>query len=225
MRSGDKVLKKPLIIGVTGVIGSGKSTLCKFLQSKGFYWINADKIVHELYRKGEDGYKKIKKHFGKEFVDEKGVIRDKLREFALRKPDNILVLNRLIHPLVLRKVNKKVVQLKRPGKPEGLAKGKKTRLLICIEAVYFDADYLGKIIDQVIAVDASNKVIFHRLKKRNIPKQELKTLIKFQRENIKSKGLVIKNNRTEKDLYKRADIFLRSLITLFEFRKQGFLDQ
>lgn len=189
-------MKKTFILGVTGFIGSGKSTLCRFLHEKyGFNWINADSLVHELYGFGMPGYKKIKKYFGDNFVGKTGVKREILRDFVSKNPKKILLLNKLIHPLVFKDVNKKVVQLKR------LHKGKK-QLLVCIEATYFDEKNLGKFIDQFVFVDAPDKKILKRLKGRKIPKNHLQALLNFQRKTFKEKGTYIKNDGTLKDFYK-----------------------
>lgn len=155
---------KIFILGVTGVTGSGKSEFCRFLRRQfGFYWIPADKIVHNLYFAGKEGYKRIKKHFGEKFIGKKCVDRNKLREFILKNPAKLKLLNKLIHPLVVLKVNKKIVQIKRDHKS-------KNHIFICIEAFYFDKKNLGKFVDQVVVLDAPDEVILKRLKNRKILK-------------------------------------------------------
>lgn len=165
---------KPFVLGVTGVIGSGKSVFCKILQRLGFYWISADKFVHKLYRRGRPGYKKISEKFGSQFVNRVEVNRKKLREFVLKNPQRIRTLNELIHPLVAVGVNKKVVQIVRANKS-------KKQILICIEAVYFDRKNLGKFVNKIITINAPDGVILERLKGRGIPKKQLKKLLALQR--------------------------------------------
>lgn len=160
---------------MTGVIGSGKSEFCRFLQNFfGFYYIDADKIVHNLYLAGHDGYKIVKKYFGCDFINKICVDRNKLREFILKNPAKLKILNKLIHPLVAQEVNKKVVQLQ-------CGRKSKTPIFICIEAIDFDQKYLGKIVDQVVKLDASDEIIFKRLKKRNLTAGQLKKILKLQR--------------------------------------------
>lgn len=166
---------KNFILGVTGVIGGGKTTFCRFLRRQfGFYYISTDKIVHNLYLAGHEGYKRIEKYFGGKFVNGMSVDRNHLRKFILKNSAKSKILNRLIHPLVAQEVNKKVVQLQRGRKG-------KTSISVCIEAIDFDQKYLGKIVDQVVKLDAPDEIIFQRLKKRNLPKGELKKILKLQR--------------------------------------------
>lgn len=166
---------KIFILGVTGVTGSGKSEFCRFLRRQfGFYWISADKIVHNLYLAGKEGYKRIEKHFGEKFVGNACINRGKLREFILKNPAKLKFLNKLIHPLVALDVNKKVVQIKRASKS-------KNRIFICIEAFYFEKENLGKFVDQIVVLDAPDEVILKRLKNRKLPKAEFQKILKLQR--------------------------------------------
>ncbi|MBI4994039.1 dephospho-CoA kinase [Candidatus Peregrinibacteria bacterium] len=163
------------VLGVAGVIGSGKSVFCHFLQKHfGFHYINADKIVHQLYLAGNEGYKKIKEIFGKKFIGRGSVDRKKLRETVSKNPEKLLLLNKIMHSLVAKEVNKKIVQIKRDSKG-------KSRIFICIEAFYFDKKNLGKFIDQVVVLDAPDEIILKRLKKRNISASQLKKILKLQR--------------------------------------------
>lgn len=180
------------IIGVTGVIGSGKSTACSILEKKfGFRWIDADKIVHELYRPGQPGYQKIKDYFGTQFVGKKGVHRGRLRRFILKTPQKLWILNKLIHSLVVHEVNKKIVQYK--------------NCRICIEAVYFDPADLGKFIDRLVIIDAPDEKILKRLAKRKIPRKQLLALLKFQRKNLSRSGVLVKNQGTIIELEKQVE--------------------
>lgn len=182
---------KSFIIGVTGVIGSGKSTLCKFLADNyGFYWIHADAITHELYKPGAAGYRKIKEYFGNQFAGKHGVNRGRLRRFILKSPQKLWILNQLIHPLIIHEVNKKVVQLKSSN--------------ICIEAVYFEPKDLGKFIDELFVVHCPDeKILLKRLASRKIPAKQLQTLIHFQRKNIPRFGTRIENTGSKKEFCDR----------------------
>jgi dephospho-CoA kinase len=149
------------------------------------------------------GYKKIKKYFGNDFAGNEGVKREVLRDYVSKNPKKLFLLNRLIHPLVFKEVNKKVVQLKR------LSEGKNP-LLVCIESVYFDDKRLGKFVDQFVFVDAPDKKILNRLKKRKVPKNHLQALLDFQRKNFKEKGTYINNNGSLRDFHRSVVKLLRT---------------
>lgn len=230
-----------MVIGVTGVIGSGKSTVCRYLEEKyGFHWIHADAIVHELYKFGGAGYKKIREYFGKNFVGPKGVLRGRLRQFILKTPQKLWILNQLIHPLVIHEVNKKVAAYSgknlrfsprarhsfaplsrdsppfpysaRLGNPRDPSLAHPVR--ICIEAIYFGPKDLGKFIDHLFIVYCPDEaLLLRRLKHRKIPEKQLRTLIKFQQKILPKFGTKIINTGPKHDLFRQmADSpFLQTL--------------
>lgn len=194
-------LMRSYIVGVTGVIGSGKSTFCKFLAEKyGFHWIHADAITHELYKPEQPGYRKIKEYFGSQFVGKHGVHRGRLRRFILKSPQKLWILNQLIHPLIVHEVNKKVVQLLRWTKTI-----RNEFVKICIEAIYFEPKDLGKFIDELIIVLCPDeKILLKRLSLRKIPRKQLQTLIHFQRKNLPKFGIKIENTGSKEEFFKKA---------------------
>ncbi|MDP2642651.1 MAG: dephospho-CoA kinase [Candidatus Peregrinibacteria bacterium] len=136
-----------MIIWLTGGQGSGKSLVMKFLEEKGFSCIYADKIVHKLYKSGNDGEILITKNFGERFLNKQGnVCRTKLKKLALEKIENIEKLNKLVHPLVYKEIIKLIDKY--------LASGKEN---IVVEAVYFDEKKFGEIVNKVIWVECENK--------------------------------------------------------------------
>lgn len=197
MGYGDKVQ----VIGVTGVMGSGKSLLCRFLRDEyGFHWIETDKIVHELYQVGHLGYQKIKEYFGSQFVGPKEVYRGRLRQFIMKSSQKLWILNQLIHQLIVHEVNKKITHIKRTEKG-------KIQHSICIEAVYFEPRDLGKFIVQLVKVDAPDEVILKRLKERKIPITQIKKMLLFQRKNLPKVVHLMKNEGTKEELYAKIKVY------------------
>lgn len=75
------------IIGITGGIGSGKSTVSEYLKDRGFRIIDADRISHELSVPGSILVKALGEEFGQDLVNEKGVLnRRKLADRAFFYP-------------------------------------------------------------------------------------------------------------------------------------------
>ncbi|KKU79109.1 MAG: dephospho-CoA kinase, partial [Candidatus Peregrinibacteria bacterium GW2011_GWA2_47_7] len=99
-----------IVVGVTGGFGVGKSTVCRIFESRGAVWISADELVHALYLPGGAGYKKIQGYFGDTFVGPNGVHRAKLRRLVLSNAHKLWILNKLMHPIVLHAVQRKLLK-------------------------------------------------------------------------------------------------------------------
>jgi len=90
----------PMKIGLTGGVACGKSTVAKLFAELGARVIDADKIVHELYRKGEPVHEELVKRFGKEILGADGEIdRRRLAAMAF-EGGRVQELNSIVHPAV-----------------------------------------------------------------------------------------------------------------------------
>lgn len=94
------------VIGITGAVGSGKSSLLSVLEEKfPVRLIRADELGHEIYKKNSKGYKSIVSHFGDEIVDSDGEIdRKLLGNRAFNNPEELEWLNTIIHPYVRQRI-------------------------------------------------------------------------------------------------------------------------
>ena len=96
-----------MLIGVTGNIGSGKSTFCKFLRLKGFKVINGDELAKSFLKKGHEVYDKVVKTFGKEILNGEGEIdKKKLGNLVFNDKEKLEELTAIIHPFVLETIEK-----------------------------------------------------------------------------------------------------------------------
>jgi dephospho-CoA kinase len=90
-----------LKVGLTGGLASGKSTVAARLRENGIPVLDADLIVHDLYREGSEGARAVAEAFGPEFLTEGGSVdRPKLSAHVFHDPPSLARLNVLIHPLV-----------------------------------------------------------------------------------------------------------------------------
>lgn len=139
-----------MIIGVCGKIASGKSTQMKKFEVKGFYCIYADKIVHDLYKAGGEGAQKIALVFGKKYLARDGSVdRIKLRNKVFEDENFRKYLENVIHPLVYEEI----VRLLKVNKAKNVA----------IESAYFDQNYLGDFVDEIVWVERPKKDILKTL--------------------------------------------------------------
>lgn len=105
-----------MIIGITGYIGSGKTEAAKLFQKHGVLRIDPDTIVHKIYESGGEGARKIRTLFGEEYLKKDGSVnRKKLARTVFGNPHKLKILEKLIHPPVLREI-KKTLEKKRTQK-------------------------------------------------------------------------------------------------------------
>jgi len=92
-----------LRIGLTGGVACGKSTLAAMFSGLGAQVIDADRIVHELYRQGQVVHKKLVEHFGAGILSPDGEIdRSRLAALAF-EGGRVQELNRIVHPAVFQR--------------------------------------------------------------------------------------------------------------------------
>jgi len=92
-------------VGITGNIGSGKSTLCKILSLKGYPVYNADSFGKEVLKRGERGYAPVVEAFGEKILREDGEIDTKrLGSIVFSEPQKLKLLTSITHPLIRQKI-------------------------------------------------------------------------------------------------------------------------
>ena len=97
--------KNPKVIGVTGGIGSGQSTVCQFLKEMGCKVIDVDKKAKQIINKDRGLQNDLKKTFGDQIFDKQGKLnRRLLASLAFQSEQNTLELNRLVHPKMVAEV-------------------------------------------------------------------------------------------------------------------------
>ncbi len=101
------------VIGLTGTIGSGKSTVTELLKEQGAKAIDCDKIVHELYSKDKKARKGIKELFGAKVFKNKSIDRSRIAENVFSDKKILKKLNALIHPLVEKNVLQELKKTKK----------------------------------------------------------------------------------------------------------------
>lgn len=103
---------KSKIIGITGSIATGKSTVSNILKTKGYTVLDLDKIAHELMKKGEKNYINILSYFGDEILDENDEIeRKKLGNIVFNDEKKLKKLNNLTHPNIFHTILEKINSL------------------------------------------------------------------------------------------------------------------
>ena len=93
------------VLGVTGGSGSGKSTICRILEKKGFYIIDCDKIAREVTKKGSPALAEIAREFGPGYIcQDKTLDRKKMAQTVFSDPAELEKLNRITHKYIKKNV-------------------------------------------------------------------------------------------------------------------------
>lgn len=159
------------VIGITGGIGSGKSTISNILENNfNALIISTDAIAHKLMRKGMVSYEKILDYFGEGILDaNKEIDRVKLAECVYGQRDKLLLLNSFTHPYVMDYV-KELIKIKEMEFP-----------IIVVETALPREAKLHEICDEIWYVHASYEVRRNRLKSsRNYSDEKIDTIFSNQ---------------------------------------------
>jgi len=150
--------EKPLVIGVTGNIGSGKTTVSRILEKYGAYVINADKIAKEVLLKGGPGYKDTLEFFGEGILQENGEIdRKKLGDIVFSDKEKLIVLNGTTHKHVLRKIDEEINKIRQ----------EKSHRIVCLDVPLLFESGLDEVCDVTWVVDAAEEVKLRRVMERD----------------------------------------------------------
>ena len=181
-----------MVIGVTGNIGCGKTTVAQMFGALGAEIIEADRIGHLLLKK--DGVReRIIQTFGKSILDEDGEIsREKLRKMVFRDKKKLKQLNLILHPLMGEEIKRRI-------------QSSNSSLIILDAAVLFEAGW-NLLVDKVLVVTASYNIRLRRIREStNLSFEEIKGVMEAQlpqEEKIQRADFVIEN---EGDLGKLRD--------------------
>lgn len=96
-------MRRGLIVGLTGGVACGKTTVARMLEKLGAHVIDVDGIGHEMLKKGSPAYDDLVEAFGRQVLDENGDIsREKLGRLVFQNPQMRGRLNEIVHPHIIR---------------------------------------------------------------------------------------------------------------------------
>ncbi|HDE3159799.1 TPA: dephospho-CoA kinase [Staphylococcus aureus] len=146
----------PKVIGLTGGIASGKSTVSELLSVFGFKVVDADKAAREAVKKGSKGLAQVREVFGDEAIDENGEMnRRYMGDLVFSHPEKRLELNAIIHPIVR--------DIMEEEKQEYLKQG--YNVIMDIPLLF--ENELENTVDEVWVVYTSESIQMDRLMQRN----------------------------------------------------------
>jgi len=182
-------------IGITGYIGTGKSTVASILKEKGFDVIDVDKVAHGLL-KDEEIKQKIVAKFGEDVLDRKlDIDRKKLGEKVFSDTDKLLMLNNIVHPKLKQEVARIIEE-------------NNSKHLVIDVALMEELD-LTKFCNKIIVVKADTEQVYNRLVSHYSKRQIL--IIMNQQKLKQNHDFIIENEGSIDDLKIKVENILKDI--------------
>ncbi len=163
-----KPRRNKLILGITGNIGCGKSTVAGFFKIKDSLLIDADCLGHKLLFRGSATYRKIVKSFGRGILKaDNDIDRVKLAEIVFCDPSALARLNRIMHPELIRQIKRRIRN--------------SNKSMVILDAALIIETGLANIVDKLVVVTAKREQqILRTRKSRKLTKQQVILRMKSQ---------------------------------------------
>lgn len=189
-----------LVIGVTGGIGCGMTTVANFFKNLGAVVFNGDLIAREIMQPGKPAYNAVVKHFGKEILNQNQEInREKLGDIVFGDRNKLDLLNKLVHPYWKEEVELQINKWKHQADSSSIA--------VLDAAIILEADLL-ELIDKLVVVYAPLDVRKQRIHLRNgLEEYKIEQRINSQlplEEKMKKADYIIDNSGSLTATYKQV---------------------
>jgi len=162
-----------MIVGLTGGLGTGKTTVCGIFKHLGVPIINADELAHQIVDTDKSVFQAIVKKFGQQFLNaDHKIDRKKLRTQIFNIPEDRLWLEKLVHPIVEQEI---------------VAHAKSFTYPYCVAEIplLIEANMQG-IVDRILTLDCPVEMQLQRALQRNIHTEaEIKAIIAAQADRHK----------------------------------------
>jgi len=149
------------VIGLTGGIGSGKSTVARLFGDLGVHWVDADDVAREVVEPGTPALAEIAKHFGEQILTPDGVLdRAQLRAIVFQETEERAWLEALLHPIIreelIRQLNPENYQLP---------------YVLLVSPLLLETDQ-HELVDRIIVIDVPKDVQLERTMARDTNSRE-----------------------------------------------------
>lgn len=191
------------VIGLTGGIGAGKSTVTNYLRKQGYLVIDADAIAHQITEKGSPALKKIALCFGAEVLYEDGSLnRKKLAAFVFSDEEKKRQLEQLTTVEVVYIIKTQLDDLRKKGKQD----------IVFVDAPLLFETGADKLTDMVWLVDADMEARISRVMDRDGTSREaVVSRVQNQMDSSEKKKLsaeIIDNSKGKEELYQQIEYLL-----------------
>ena len=195
----DNKKEQMITVGLTGSVGTGKSTVASLFRQLGAYVIDWDELAREVTRPHSRAWRGIVKYFGKGILNaDLSINRQKLAEIVFSDKEKVAKLNQLVHPEVFKEDERITNEIKSldPG-----------ALIIKDVPLLFETP-LRISVDKVVVVSASEQTQLRRLQEKGMSREDVRRRIQSQlpiEEKIKSAAFVINNDGSLEETKKQVE--------------------
>jgi len=191
------------LIIVSGLIGSGKTTVSKLLKKKKFHYLNADGMAKDLLKTNKEIKEKLFNAFGKSISLGKNLSIKKIKEKLLVSKKNKIIIDRIIHPIFFSHVNSLLNKMRKSS--------------VVFELPLIETSKNISRSFKILTVDCSfNNRLERSLKNKKISKLEFTKLNKMQSNRsfyINNSDFILSNNDTISTLKNKfEELYLRKLL-------------
>ena len=188
-----------IIVGLTGSVGTGKSTVTNFFRELEAYIIDWDELARDVIRPHLRAWKEIVEYFGKDFLNEDLTVnRQKLAEMVFSDKEKVTKLNQIVHPEVFKEDERITNEIK--GLDPAALVIKDIPLLFELTRPVF--------VDKIVVVSASEQTQLRRLEEKGMSREDAQSRIESQlplEEKIKSADFVINNDGPLEETKKQVE--------------------
>ena len=182
------------VIGLTGGIGSGKSTVSQFLRELGAVLIDADRVGHEAYRPNTETWREVVAAFGEQILTPDGEIdRRELGEIVFSSPESLARLNLIVHPRMYEMMKARIEECRQRG----------VDVVVLEAAILLEVGWTP-LVDEVWVTVAPESTVVERTRERTgLPEEQILARIRSQmssEERAKHADVVINNDGTQDEL-------------------------
>src|SRR3972149_2711054 len=160
-----------VVIGLTGSIGTGKSTVAECLARRGAVVINADEVGHRAFLPNTPIWEEVVAAFGRGILGEgEEIDRKRLGEIVFNAPEKLQLLNQIMHPRMKDMMAAQIARLREEG----------VEVAVVEAALLIEARWAG-LADQVWVTTASEDTVIRRLASRNgLSEEQVRARIRSQ---------------------------------------------
>ena len=195
--------KERYVVGITGGIGSGKSAVTDYLETKGITIVDADKVARVVVEPGTAGLEAISEYFGKDILLPNGALdRAALRKVVFNNPDERKVLEGITHPRIREEIARQLSEATSP-------------YVVLASPLLLESGQ-NSFADYIVVVDVPESVQLSRTMARDDNSEQLvKSIMAVQldRETRLSRAdTAISNDGSLDELYTRVDVLHDDLL-------------